>query len=214
MSIIHDALKKVQQGLSSKSEKIEVIPPAPQPTNASAYIYDTPPKVEQLPPSSQETNNPKPPFQNKIKSILAMCLAMAITAGSLFFVYQQFRNYIPRAQKYVKKSFYKLIHKEDLPDFKNRAPEDLKPLAQLTINPPMEVSSGTTNPSSPLKPPAPITLNVHGIMSDTKGGNLALINDQVYQEGDEVEGAKIVKIDLDSITVIINGTEQTIRVKN
>jgi len=217
MSIIHDALKKVQQGLSSKSEEIEVIPPAPKPTNTSAYIYETPPKVEVLPPSNQESNNPKGPIQNKIKSILAMCCAMAITVGSLYFVYLQFRNYIPRAEKYAKKSFYKLIHKEELPDFKTRAPEDLKPLAQLTINPPTEASSSAnpsgTNLSSTVKPPAPITLNVHGIMSNATG-NLVLINDQVYQEGDDVEGAKIVKINLDSITVIINGTEQTIRVKN
>ena len=56
-------------------------------------------------------------------------------------------------------------------------------------------------------------MDVHGIMS--KGNsNLVLINDQVYQEGDEVEGAKIVKINLDSITILNNGAEETIHVKN
>ena len=44
--------------------------------------------------------------------------------------------------------------------------------------------------------------------------NVVLIDDKVYQEGDEVDGAKIVKINLDSITVNINGTEKTIFVKN
>ena len=77
-----------------------------------------------------------------------------------------------------------------VPDFKTRAPQDLKPLAQIST-----------------------TLKIHGIMANATG-NLALINDQVYQEGDEVDGAKIIKIDLNSITVNINGTDKTIAVKD
>ena len=50
-------------------------------------------------------------------------------------------------------------------------------------------------------------------MANTSG-NLVLINDQVYQEGDTVDGAKIIKINLDSISVIVNGAEQTISVEN
>ena len=45
-------------------------------------------------------------------------------------------------------------------------------------------------------------------------GNVALINDQIYQEGDSVDGVKIVKISLDSVTVINNGKEETISVKD
>ena len=48
-------------------------------------------------------------------------------------------------------------------------------------------------------------------MADDRG-NLVLINDQVYQEGDEIDGAKITKINLNSITIINNGKEETISV--
>ena len=54
---------------------------------------------------------------------------------------------------------------------------------------------------------------IHGVMANGSR-NIVLINDQVYQEGDDVDGVKIVKINLDSITVNNNGKEQTIRVKN
>ena len=182
MSIIHDALKKVQQGLSPENQ------------TASAYLYEKPAEVETL-----------PPMKNKIKSLLTLCCALAITLASVLYIYQQFQNDIPKVKNFAKKSFYKLINKEEPLAFKAKAPDKLKPLAQFTINPP--ASSKIT------KPPAPITLNIHGIMSNDTG-NLVLINDQVYQEGDAVDGAKIVKINLDSITVNINGAEKTIFVKN
>jgi type II secretory pathway component PulC len=57
------------------------------------------------------------------------------------------------------------------------------------------------------------TLNIHGVMANGSK-NLVLINDQVYQDGDEVDGIKIVKINLDHITVINNGEEEQISVKN
>jgi hypothetical protein len=85
-------------------------------------------------------------------------------------------------------------------------------MAQITINTPASPVAGPAS-STLTKPPAPVTLNIHGIMANATG-NLVLINDQVYQEGDVVDGAKIVKINLNSITVINNGTEQTIPVKN
>jgi type II secretory pathway component PulC len=82
-----------------------------------------------------------------------------------------------------------------------------KALAQVTVNP-------STPPTSAIATaPLPVTLNIHGIMSGTTG-NVALINDQVYQEGDSIEGTKITKINLDSIVVTSNGVEQKILLKN
>ena len=46
MSIIHDALKKVQQGLTPKDDEIQV-------------IDETPPEIETLPPSNQQTAKSK-----------------------------------------------------------------------------------------------------------------------------------------------------------
>ena len=175
MSIIHDALKKVQ--LTSR--------------------------IETLPRVSQQTANQKSLIQNKIKSIFALSCAVTITAASILYIYQQFQNNVPKAKSFAKKSFYQLIHKEELPAFKTKAPENFVP--PIPTNLPAISNTPKTN--------APVTLNIHGVMSNNTG-NVALINDQVYQEGDEVDGVKIVKISLDSITVINNGKEETIPVKN
>lgn len=177
MSIIHDALKKVQQGLTPPAEetKTDTSTTAPE---ASGYIYTAPDTVETL-----------PPVKNKIQSVsVQVCTVLittAITIASIEYIYQQFQINMPTVKKFAQKSFFSLVHKKTLP----QTPEKLKPLAQFA------------------------TLNVRGIMANGPN-NLALINDQVYQEGDVVNGIKIVKISLDSITVINNGTEQTIPVKN
>jgi len=193
MSIIHDALKKVQQNLAPKGDETQ-ISPSTTTQNASAYLYEKPAELEGLPPK-----------KNKIKSLFVLSATIVITAASVLYIYQQFQNDIPKVKNFARKSFNKLIHKEEPLAFATKAPEDLKALGTLTINP--SASSTITKPS------APVTLNIHGVMSNGSN-NLVLINDQVYQEGDEVDGAKIVKINLNSITVINNGVEQTIPVKN
>ena len=195
MSIIHDALKKVQQGQAPKT------PPTP-PT--SDYIYATPAPAEPTKPVAAKTDTQKPAIIKKMSSLLAMLCALVITFVSLNFIFQQFRTDIPKVKKWVIASYCQLTHKVMLPDFKTRSPEDLKPLAQVTVPPP-------ATPANTAKTQPPLTLNIHGVMAND-GGNLVLINDRVYQEGDTVEGAKIVKIDLDSVTIINDGKEETISV--
>jgi len=203
MSIIHDALKKVQEKLATQKTDSPVT--SQQEKLNSAYIYDNTP-IENLAPAKESTDTPKPFFSNQIKSTLALICALTITVTSMWYLYEQFKNNIPQAQRFAKKSFYQLIHKEEIPDFKLKSTQELQPLAKITINP-------TTGNIDPNTSNTPITLNIHGIMANASG-NLALINDQVYQEGDSVGGTKIVKINLDSITVIINGVEEKIHVKN
>jgi len=203
MSIIHDALKKVQQQLTPPSPKTDDIQIQTPTTDEEPveYLDSTAPIA---PPK------PKPPIKNKIQSMYVVTctvlITLAVTIASGTYIYQQCQNDIPKVQNLAKKSFDKLIHKKELPEFKPLAPPPLKSLAQLTVNP------ATTKTPSPTKL-EPITLDIHGIMANASG-NLVLINDQVYQEGDEIDGTKIVKINLDSITVLNNGTEQTIPVKD
>jgi hypothetical protein len=213
MSIIHDALKKVQQSLSPKP--VEPPPPLSGTTQkGDTYLYATPPPVIETPSSEKKKSVGPNLFLRRIRSLFTFICALAICATSLWYLYQQYRNDIPRLERSAKKSFYQLIHKEEIPDFKTKRPEDLKPLVKISIPPPVTPPAVNTTQAAPTAaPPPPATLNVHGIMSDSKG-NLALINDQVYQAGDEVDGAKIIKIDLNSITVNINGEEKTIFVKN
>jgi type II secretory pathway component PulC len=196
MSIIHDALKKVQQGRNPKT------PSTPE----TDYLYDTlspDQKAEQADQASIKNNAPKPSVVKKINSLLAMLCAILITIAIFGFIFQQFRQDIPKFTKWIRVSYCQLLHKKILPDFQTRAPEDLKPLAQLTVSAPAA--------SNTAKTPPPLTLNIHGVMANDSG-NLVLINDRVYQEGDTVEGAKIVKINLDSITIINDGKEETISV--
>jgi hypothetical protein len=209
MSIIHEALKKVQRSLASKAvkdSKYQAPSTTPSTPTNSAYIYNNAPATETLPAAEQP---PKSPVINKIKSILALFCALVITIGSVGYIYLQFQNNIPHnianVQSIAKQSYYKLVHKKILPDFKTAAPQVRKPMAQLTINVPATTS---TTPA-----PSPVTMNVHGVMANGSGGNLVLIDDQVYQEGDEVEGAKIIKINLDSIEILNNGKIDVIRVK-
>jgi len=211
MSIIHDALKRVQQGLAPKSEasKTETTPSTQA---ASSYVYETPSEIENLTSSGKRTAPQKTLDANKIKSFFALVCALSITAGSIVYLLGQFKSQIPVGERLAKKYFFHLIHKDIVPDFKTKTADELKPLAQITVNAPATSPAAATAAGTVNAPPAE-TLKIHGIMADAKG-NLALINDQVYQEGDEVDGAKIIKIDLNSITVNINGTDKTISVKN
>ena len=83
---------------------------------------------------------------------------MAIIAGSGWYIWQQLKSNFPKVEGLTHQSINKLIDKIN-PQPKPAAPVELKPLAQLTITPP-------TIKNSNAPPPAPITLNVHGIMSN------------------------------------------------
>jgi len=191
MSIINDALKKVQQGLDHKNNDAQAVPAA-----AKQNLWEAP-VIENQPAPGQQSTNQKTPVDDKIKSILALSFAIIITVASVLYIFQQYQTNMPKVQTFASKSFNTFIHKIHPTDHKPKPPAVLGSLAQITIS----------------AKSAPITLNIHGIMSNSNG-NLVLINDQVYQEGDTVDGAKILKIDLDSIKVANNGVEQTIFVKN
>jgi len=200
MSIIHDALKKVQQSIPVKSDEAPVSASSVAPKVYNNPFDDPAPAAEIL---STSIGNQKPPVKNNTQSIFTIIfiilITTAITIASIAYIFQQVQNKIPGVEKLAQKSILKLIHKKDILIGKTTPPTELKPLVQLTIN---------SN-----KSPAPITLNIHGIMSEGSK-NIVLVDDQVYQEGDTVDGAKISKISLNSITIISNGVEQIIPVKN
>ena len=52
---------------------------------------------------------------------------------------------------------------------------------------------------------------LNGIMSQD-GHHVALIDGQVYEEGENIDGTKIIKINASSIVVSENGVERTIKV--
>lgn len=210
MSIINDALKKAQQGLKLKADEQQTASPG-APSDASG------PASVSGPWSSPSPVRKAPPVKNKAKSILPLLCAIAFAIGAFAYLCKEVNVYFPQLQKKAKASFYKMIGKEEAPAFKAKPSQDLVPLARITVN-----SSKAANLPIPTNPlpganaaatEVPVTLNVHGVMSNGSS-NAVLIDDQVYQEGDNVDGIKIVKINLNSIEVINNGKEETIRVKN
>jgi len=221
MSIIHDALKKVQEGRNPKPNTTPAQGAGAPEQTGSDYVYSNSPEKQ----SEEKPVEHLHYKRNMAKSILAFICALAISGGAFWFLYKQVGTYFPGFKGWAMTSINKLMNKKTLPSFKTRAVEDLKPLAKITLTPPnpSAAASQVTSPASPSVNTAgatisqdisaPITLNIHGVMSNGPT-NLALINDQVYQEGDEIDGIKIAKINLKSITVIDNGKEKTIPVKN
>ena len=207
MSIIHDALKKVQRGLNAKNNRKSTIAPA-APAAVSDYIYAKPAQDEELSETAIETIPSANPFKRVFRSILIIAISVLVSGGSLFFLYQQYNNYLPKNSSTISRSSYGAAHQNTAVVSRPKASSaDLKPMAQITI-PPAESDSTAASQAA-----APVTLNIHGVMANGSSV-LVLINDQVYQEGDTVDGARILKINLNSITVDINGNEQTIPVKN
>ncbi len=91
-----------------------------------------------------------------------------------------------------------------------------KPLAQMTVNSPVAISKASSSPTSPSTPSAaeataPLVLNVQGVMA-SGGHNVALINNNIYEEGSLVNGAKILKIDLNAITIEHDGKQEIVTV--
>ena len=69
------------------------------------------------------------------------------------------------------------------------------------------------NSSTAATPPSEPTLAVQGIMAQGTS-NIALINNRIYEEGSEINGMKIVKINLNNLVVTQNGQEKTISMGN
>jgi hypothetical protein len=232
MSIIHDALKKVQQGQSPKPGENPATPAPAEASSSSSYVYASPDAAATHANDMPVEHLAAP--KNKARSILALLCAIAFIIGSFVFLYKQLNTYFPRMERLAKSSFYQLIHKKEVPEFQSKKPGDLVPLAKILVKSPAPIEpapapaaiAATTTAVKPkIATPAnlptvasipplttPETLNIHGVMSNGSS-NVVLINDQVYQAGDEVDGVKIIKVDLDYITINNNGQEEKIQVK-
>ncbi len=170
MSIIHEALKKVQNNLQDKTS------PPPRLGGAEPLT---------VAPAAGGTKGETKRGGNIV--VLILLAAAVLTAG---YLYWQGRP-LPSVPK-----------KDSLPSRQGGINATPAPV------PPPEPKN-ETKPEP--KPEHADTLNIHGIMSDPNG-NVVLIDNGIYAEGDEVQGVKIVKISLDGIVILKDGKEETIRV--
>ena len=98
MSIIHDALKKIQQGFPAKAENIQPSP-STKPPVSSEPLFSMPQATETLTQTVEKIAQEKPPIKNKLKSLyIATCtilISFAIVVASILFIYRQYKNNIP-----------------------------------------------------------------------------------------------------------------------
>ncbi len=258
MSIIHDALKKVQASLS-KSQT-----PAPTPDSTGATPGITPAAHEPPPIIAEEQTEKLASGKKTWQTVLIAVVAALVTFGALYYIWDNYEldlNKIPGLAA-MRRTISNATHK---------APEP-KPLAQVTITASQMQGSGpqgtaastatgnaaftdnsataaqptdsaaananasATSPtpqaatsSSPaqgisaaiakLVAPKPAdnnnstTLNIQGVMDGGKS-KVALINDKIYEEGDEISGVKILSISVDAITILKDGKEEKIVVRH
>ena len=162
MSIIHEALKKVQANLSTPSPT--------QPEDA----------LEQEAPSNA---SPTPPTRiNKKPFSMALMLLSVIAFAACWFLAVQIKRYFPNVLT-IKPSAYG-----------SKTSPASGPLARI----PQQAHSPQ--------------LNIQGVMAqgDT---NLVLINKDIYQQGDQIEGYTIISIAFDKIVVKKDGEETTITLR-
>ncbi len=162
MSIIHEALKKVQQSMSIPQAKSEEM-------------------VEVLTVPSPNIPNKRP------SSLFLLTIGLIVLVGTgLYFS-------IPFRSSYL----------------------SLQSKPAVTARPNINVHTNTHPPvQAPNAPPVSLLalFNLQGVMADGRH-SVALINGNIYEEGALVNGARIIRIDLDSVTIERNGKQETISVK-
>ncbi len=89
--------------MAPKSDTTETDPSAPAPT-ALANLYVTPPIVETLPQAGQESEAKTSTQKTVCQSMSLSCVcAIAVTAGSGYYLYHQFKDDIPKVKDLAQK---------------------------------------------------------------------------------------------------------------
>ncbi len=216
MSIINDALKKVQNQLDKQE------PGAPQPNPADTNTHNMentnpPPPPPQKPPAEtgkdmaqfipqkektstpKEPTTPMPTLKSAKKSpeihwsqVLRSSLILIVLVSVTVYIYTTYTSKAISAQRYQIKSKPISISLPSAEDIK----EIILPAAQTTA----------------AAKPKRNGLVVSGII--TSGArNAALINDQIYEVGDMLEGNEIVNITERTVEVRENGEIKTLHLE-
>lgn len=217
MSIIHDALKKIQnnQKINTQSKEPDPNPPAVNPsapkseynTQNMENIYE---KLHKKPEpaaagnsaaSSVKTSTKKATKkseqqENPIKSFFTIMFCLIVIAGALWFIYQYYTLNMEKKGVNLKKVF-------------NIKPSSLN----LNIAPkPRHTSAPKQTAMKPEDYPTDaIVLNGVTTMGDTR---VALINNEIYRLGESIKGKTIINITMEKVELEdSNGNVTTLRVK-
>ena len=209
MSIIHEALKKVQIKMKKDDPKPEDI-------------------VEYLP--SSNVNNPNKTKQSGLRSFLTIMVCLTVTGASIYLGYTQLKHQfpqlfsqkqLPNAKKISSQTLIRSIinpflklkdSSQQKSTTKTKPVVKSKPLPQTNLQVPENLNTNSTSTTNITTPSATSEITLQGIMSNATG-NVALINNNVYEEGSVIQGGvKIIKINLQNISIEHNGKQEVIAV--
>lgn len=193
MSIIHDALKKVQTNLSSQNDA-----PPPSPGQPPAFLKPDEHLPENSTPSARQPAPSHPPkriFSSRFLwlSVILALLPIAVIAGSRIFS----ENRTTQIRKAPS-------HPEESPNILVIKPAPPSPAPSILRD--------TRIPAIPTPPRDEIVLA--GIVN-IDGKNMALINNEYYAEGETVGGVKLVAITDSSVDVLLpDGKIKTLKLRH
>lgn len=212
MSIINDALKKLQNNISHKNNKPVSHPASPQAplTAAQQAGFQPIPSSEAQSTMSSEITELQPPTLIHAKTkeshlvyiIGLLCLMIGLFAP------------IVNKQSVIGMLIKKLPKHAMKPARATTRAVATPTTQQAQQESPKSIIDNIKAMASPSPTPAPVSrgrIILNGIMARGKQ-NLALIDGQVYEQGEEIDGVKIVKINPNNIVILENGTERTIKV--
>ncbi|MBF0330603.1 MAG: hypothetical protein HQL17_01595 [Candidatus Omnitrophica bacterium] len=190
MSIIHDALKKVQQ------TKPAAVPPSRPPAQA-----------QYQPQPNQQDDKINIPLL-----VAAICAIVAMIFAALPYIALKMNQVPPQPMAAAPRAPNKPTPQPlPSPNAMTRAitsalsaPAVFTP--SITI-PPTKPHKTTVNSDDPVA-----NIQVEGIL-DMKGKKAALINGNIYEEGQTIYGKVIVEITFNSLTIIDNGQKRTLSIK-
>ena len=182
MSIIHDALKKVQAQTPGQPAVKQ-----PQPTGPSIQPQATP----ALTPDDTRRS-------------LTILMAAVLTVAVIVILAVLFKVATDTTQ-----------HPGPMTPAVTPVQTPVQTPAQAPTQAPTQAA--VPKPQPPRKPAAPLTpayngLRIEGIM-DMNGKKIALINGNVYEEGQTVNSCLIEAITLESVTIIENGIKKVLPTK-
>ena len=197
MSIIHDALKKVQQ------------------TNNAGP--STPPPYSQE-PSQEPAQQPRP--QDKISIpllVAAICAVIAMLFAALPVVTPKKISTAPAQTTQAPVAPVTVQPVQEAPAAVVKPQEPPPPSSDTMSKAIANAMAVPTTPALPVQkiidPNDPLSgVQIEGVM-DMGGKKAALINGNVYEEGQTIYGRIITEITFDTLTVIENGQKRTLPIK-
>ena len=193
MSIIHDALKKIQEKTPSPNPGPAAVPGHEQPWDS---VWEKPAAT------TATTASPHPIF---IVFGVALSIAVLVIFTVLFRLAKEAMSH---PKSVIDNSATQIVFPK---------PSSISEAITSAIAGPSASSALLNRAVTPVSDPsklslAPGSLRLEGIM-DMGSKRVALINGEIYEEGQLVEGKMIAEISRTKVTIIDNGMKETLPLK-